>query len=107
MAYVSKTPSLAKGGTLVKKDGRRIKGGTELAPVKPRRKTPTPDPDASDKVTRLSVEWFMENWGLNDWNERGWNGGGQMPIRNLVQKTRPSKSRHHCTRRAHPSLLKG
>lgn len=107
MAYQSKCPSLAAGGTLVKRDGTRIRKDTEtgtlVASVQQEKRQRPTEPEGQ---CSLPVEFFMENWGLNDWNERGWNGGGQIPIRNLKQKTRPSKARHHTTRKAHPSLLK-
>ena len=107
MSCLKRYRQQATGGTLVKRDGRRVQGKfTKVAEPKPApvaKPSPVADPS---KPSKLSAEWYMENWGLNDWNTSGWHGGGQMPIRNLKQKTRPSRSRHHETRRAHPSLLK-
>jgi len=107
MAYQSKCPSLAAGGTLVKRNGKRIRRDAETGTLVASTPTETPSrPTEPEGEVTIPTEWFMENWGLNDWNERGWHGGGQIPIRNLKQKTRPSKARHHTTRKAHPSLLK-
>lgn len=101
MAYVSQCPSLAVGGRLVKKADKvttpvdRGKHGKHVLPELLDNRAPV-----------IDVHWFMDNMGLNNWNERGWHGGGQIPIRNLKQRSRPSKARHWRTRQAHPSLLR-
>ena len=58
------------------------------------------------RTNRIDMSYWMDAFGQDTYNTRGLGGGGQMPIRNMKQATRPRKVRHRATRFAHPSLLR-
>jgi hypothetical protein len=101
MAYQYSGPSLAAGGTLVKKGtGKRI-ASTEHAERKSYRKP---------KMTTKPESIFTpEQWAERlapGWDERGWHGGGMCKVRNLKQRRRPCKGNTATGRRAHPNHLR-
>lgn len=89
MAYRYNGPSLAAGGTLVKKDTRK-RITEKTSPKKDSIFTP------EEWAERLAPGW----------DERGWHGGGECKIRNMKQKRRPSKGNTRTGRYAHPSILR-
>lgn len=95
MAYTCKLPSVAQGGRLVKRSD-------------PEHSQVVQDAGAVFKPKHVDIptDWYIDSMGLNEYNTRGLYGGGQTPIRNLFQRTRPSKATHWRTKRAHPNLLR-
>jgi len=90
MAYRYDGPSLAAGGKLVKKGSRPIKAQAETS---------------TKKTSIFTPEEWAERLAPG-WDERGWHGGGECKIRNMKQKTRPSKGNTWRGRQAHPNILR-